>query len=71
MSERAVLPDFELPSTGNQRFRLSAFAGHPFVLYFYPKDDIPGCTDEGVFRDLTKRPRLRALHIWGTGHIEV
>ena len=53
MSERAVLPDFELPATGNQRFQLSAFQGHPFVLYFYPKDDTPGCTTEGQqFRDL-------------------
>jgi len=53
MSERAVLPDFELPATGNQRFQLSAFQGHPFVLYFYPKDDTPGCTVEGQeFRDL-------------------
>jgi peroxiredoxin Q/BCP len=53
MSDRASLPDFELSATGNQRFQLSAFKGHPFVLYFYPRDDTPGCTDEGVqFRDL-------------------
>ena len=42
------LPDFELAATGGQRFQLSAFAGHPFILYFYPKDDTPGCTDEGI-----------------------
>jgi peroxiredoxin Q/BCP len=48
-----AVPDFELPATGNQRFRLSAFLGHPFLLYFYPRDDTPGCTDEGAqFRDL-------------------
>ena len=53
MSERKAVPDFELPATGNQRFRLSAFKGHPFILYFYPKDNTPGCTDEGrQFRDL-------------------
>src|SRR5512144_1619452 len=53
MPERAALPDFELPATGNQRFQLSAFKGHPFVLYFYPRDNTPGCTDEGIqFRDL-------------------
>ena len=47
------LPDFELPATGNQRFQLSAFKGHAFILYFYPRDDTPGCTDEGrQFRDL-------------------
>jgi peroxiredoxin Q/BCP len=53
MTEASALTDFELPATGNQRFRLSAFRGHPFVLYFYPKDDTPGCTVEGSdFRDL-------------------
>jgi peroxiredoxin Q/BCP len=53
MSDSKSLPDFELPATGSQRFQLSAFKGHPFVLYFYPRDDTPGCTDEGrQFRDL-------------------
>jgi peroxiredoxin Q/BCP len=53
MTDRSALPDFELPATGNQRFRLSAFKGHPFILYFYPKDMTPGCTVEGAdFRDL-------------------
>lgn len=48
----APLQDFELPATGGQRFKLSAFRGHPFVIYFYPKDNTPGCTDEGAqFRD--------------------
>jgi len=53
MSERKSVPDFELPATGNQRFRLSAFKGHPLILYFYPKDNTPGCTDESLqFREL-------------------
>src|SRR5688572_5245743 len=53
MSERAGLPDFEVQATGNPRFPPSALKGHPFVLYFYPKDDTPGCTTEGLqFRDL-------------------
>jgi peroxiredoxin Q/BCP len=53
MSERKAAPDFELPATGNQRFRLSAFKGHPLILYFYPRDNTPGCTDESLqFRDL-------------------
>jgi peroxiredoxin Q/BCP len=47
------VPDFALPSTGNKTFRLSAALGGPLVLYFYPKDDTPGCTSEGQqFRDL-------------------
>ena len=39
--------DFELPATGNQQIRLSGLQGSAVVLYFYPKDDTPGCTDEG------------------------
>jgi peroxiredoxin Q/BCP len=43
---------FEAPSTDGT-FRLSDYAGHPVVLYFYPKDNTPGCTTEGMqFRDL-------------------
>lgn len=45
-------PDFELPDeTGGMR-KLSDFRGQPVVLYFYPKDDTPGCTTEACnFRD--------------------
>lgn len=47
------VPDFSLPSTGGTEFRLSARRGKPCVLYFYPKDNTPGCTTEaGQFRDL-------------------
>lgn len=42
-----TIADFELPATGNQRFASAAFRGHPYVIYFYPKDDTPGCTIEG------------------------
>lgn len=46
------VPDFELPSTGNKNFTLSAVKGKNVVIYFYPKDDTPGCTTEGQqFRD--------------------
>jgi peroxiredoxin Q/BCP len=46
--------DFSVPSTGGT-FTLSAHRGHPVVLYFYPKDNTPGCTIEGAqFRDLHK-----------------
>ena len=47
------VPDFELPSTGGKSFRLAAVQGRPLALYFYPKDNTPGCTDEGrQFADL-------------------
>ena len=48
-----TVPDFEIASTGNKTFKLSASLGSPLVLYFYPKDNTPGCTTEGQqFRDL-------------------
>ena len=46
-------PDFELPATGETNFRLADARGRIVVLYFYPKDNTPGCTTEGQqFRDL-------------------
>lgn len=66
MNARAVVPDFELPATGNQRFLLSAFRGHPLVLYFYPKDDTPGRTQEGAdFRDLHARFAKATVDVFG------
>lgn len=52
MMEQKV-PDFSLAATGGIEFSLSAHAGKPLVIYFYPKDSTPGCTTEaGQFRDL-------------------
>jgi peroxiredoxin len=39
-------PDFDLPSDGGGRVRLADFKGRTLVLYFYPKDDTTGCTNE-------------------------
>lgn len=45
-------PDFELPSDGDETVRLSDLRGQKVILYFYPKDDTPGCTTEACeFRD--------------------
>ena len=50
------VPDFAVPATGDSTFRLADHKGHPVVLYFYPKDNTPGCTVEGTdFRDLHKQ----------------
>ena len=55
----ANVPDFTAPSTAGE-FKLSAHRGHPVVLYFYPKDNTPGCTTESQqFRDLY--PEFHAL----------
>jgi peroxiredoxin Q/BCP len=45
--------DFSLPATGGKRWSLKAHRGRNLVLYFYPRDNTPGCTREGeAFRDL-------------------
>ena len=45
-------PDFTLPADDGGKVKLSSLRGKPVVLYFYPKDDTPGCTKEACsFRD--------------------
>lgn len=47
------VPDFSAEMTGFKPFQLSNYQGKKLVLYFYPKDNTPGCTTEGMqFRDL-------------------
>ena len=41
-------PDFDLPTDGGGRFRLSEERGKAVVVYFYPKDDTSGCTKEAI-----------------------
>ena len=50
-----AVKDFSLPSTGGGTFKLSDRRGKTLVVYFYPKDNTPGCTVEGAdFRDCHK-----------------
>ncbi len=42
------VPNFELEGTNNLSFNLSSFLGKYIVIYFYPKDSTPGCTNEGI-----------------------
>jgi thioredoxin-dependent peroxiredoxin len=52
IEEGASAPDFGLQADDGREVRLSALRGKPVVLYFYPKDDTPGCTREACsFRD--------------------
>lgn len=45
-------PDFTMPADGGGTVSLAALKGRPVVLYFYPRDDTPGCTTEACgFRD--------------------
>ena len=60
------VPDFSLPATGGSTFRLSEQRGSPLVLYFYPKDNTPGCSDEGAqFRDLWKGFARAGCRVFG------
>ena len=58
----SVAPEFSLPDQGGRTVRLTDYRGKWVVLYFYPKDDTPGCTEEAcTFRDdLAKLTRLGA-----------
>jgi peroxiredoxin Q/BCP len=50
------VPPFNQAATGDENLTLDDFAGRNLVLYFYPKDNTPGCTTEGrEFRDLHAR----------------
>jgi peroxiredoxin Q/BCP len=58
--------DFSLPSTSGTPFRLSDARGAKLVLYFYPKDNTPGCTLEGAgFRDQHKEFRHAGCEVFG------
>jgi peroxiredoxin Q/BCP len=66
VEEGAPAPDFELQSDEGETVALSALRGKPVVLYFYPKDDTPGCTTEACeFRDAYDRFREQGVEIFG------
>jgi len=65
MSDNKVA-DFSLPATGNQTFTLSGARGKLLVIYFYPKDNTPGCTSQAQqFRDLYDRFRKAKCEVVG------
>jgi peroxiredoxin Q/BCP len=54
-------PDFTLPDQDGTNHTLSSYRGHWVLIYFYPKDDTPGCTKEScMLRDAT--PRFEGVH---------
>ena len=53
LSEGSKVPDFNLIDQNGEKITLSSLSGKPAVLYFYPKDESPGCTVEACeFRDI-------------------
>ena len=61
IKEKNLAPVFKLPSTNKKEFSLKDSLGNFVVLYFYPKDDTPGCTIETV--DFNKLlPKFKKLN---------
>ncbi len=59
-------PEFELPDQQGKFHKLSDYQGKPLVIYFYPKDDTPGCTKEAcAFRDATKEYERLGAQVLG------
>lgn len=72
IQEQQLAPDFTLPAVGsddvvkNGQVQLSALRNHVVVLYFYPKDDTPGCTAEACsFRDANHLLQQRGVVVLG------
>ncbi len=72
VEELQPAPDFTLPAIGsddvvkNGQVQLSALRNHVIVLYFYPKDDTPGCTAEACsFRDANREMQKRGVVVLG------
>lgn len=61
-----VAPTFRLKSDSGEIVDLSALRGTPVVLYFYPRDDTPGCTKEACnFRDSHSQLTARGVKLFG------
>jgi len=72
VTEGTLAPDFELTSDTGERVKLSELRGKPVVLYFYPKDDTPGCTTEACeFRDAYDVFRERGAEVLGVSPDDV
>ncbi len=60
------VPAFKAQATGETLVKSSALKGAPYVIYFYPKDNTPGCTQEGQdFRDLYPKFKRLGVAIFG------
>lgn len=65
-------PAFTLTADDGSKVRLADLAGSPVVLYFYPKDDTPGCTKEAcAFRDLKKDLQKHGAKVFGVSADDV
>jgi len=66
LKERSVAPDFTAKDANGEAVRLKDLRGQKVVLYFYPRDDTPGCTKEACsFRDAFAQFKRRNIRILG------
>lgn len=66
IAEGAKAPDFTLTADDGTKVKLSSLKGTPVVLYFYPRDNTPGCTTEAcAFRDRKAEIEKRGAKIFG------
>jgi peroxiredoxin Q/BCP len=66
LKERSVAPDFAAKDANGETVRLKDLRGQKVVLYFYPRDDTPGCTKEACsFRDAFAQFKRRNIRILG------
>ena len=66
LKEGDKAPDFAVPDAAGNTVRLKDLRGKKFVLYFYPKDDTPGCTKEACsFRDSLAKFKRRGIEVFG------
>lgn len=72
VEEGEAAPDFSLPADDGRKVKLSQLRGRPVVLYFYPKDDTPGCTREAcAFRDKSAELAARGAAVLGVSPDDV
>jgi peroxiredoxin Q/BCP len=66
VAEGEAAPDFSLPATAGRTVSLAGFKGKPFILYFYPKADTPGCTKEAcAFQEASPKLEEVGLDVVG------
>jgi peroxiredoxin Q/BCP len=72
LEEGKAAPDFTLAADDGKKVSLKALRGQPVVLYFYPRDDTPGCTKEAcAFRDRKKELTKLGAHVLGVSTDDV